>query len=89
MSFKNTNYAKSTELSKYVWNLKDRDQPFEIKWEIAAQAKSYRPGARRCNLCLMEKLLISEGKRRHLLNKRSELVAMCRHKNKFLLKSIK
>ena len=89
MSFKNNDYAKSTELSKYIWNLKDRDEHFEIKWNIAAQAKSFRPGARRCNLCLMEKLLISEGKRRHLLNKRSELVAMCRHKNKFFLKSIK
>ena len=89
MSFKNSNYAKSTELSKYIWNLKDRDQPFDIRWDIAAKSNSYKPGARRCNLCLMEKVLISEGKKSNMLNKRSELVAMCRHKNKFLLKSIK
>ena len=89
MSFNNSNYAKSTELSKYVWHLKDVGYPFNMTWEIAAESKSYKPGSKRCNLCLMEKLLISEGKKRHMLNKRSELVAMCRHRNKFLLKAIK
>ena len=38
-----------------------------------------------CHLCLSEKLAILLAKPDTLLNKRSELVAKCRHRNKFKL----
>ena len=33
-SFKDTSYAKSTELSKHIWNLKNKKRTFNIKWSI-------------------------------------------------------
>ena len=74
---------------KLLFRKKDRGNPFDITWEIAARAKSCKPGARRSNLCLTEKLLFAGGLKRHMLNKRSELVTRCRHRNKFYLKAIK
>ena len=43
-----------------------------------------------CKLCLTERLFIIESfDNNQLLNKKSELVNTCRHKNKLLLKSLK
>ena len=47
---------------------------------------AYTSGAKRCNLCLAEKLAILQADQRTLLNKRSEFVSKCRHRNKFKLK---
>ena len=33
-SFKDTSYVKSTELSKHIWNLKNKKRTFNIKWSI-------------------------------------------------------
>ena len=46
-------------------------------------------GSRRCDLCLTEKLKIMREDPELLLNKRSELVSKCRHKNKFILAKVK
>jgi hypothetical protein len=37
-SFQDTSYVKSTELSKYIWNLKNKNHNFKIKWSIPKQA---------------------------------------------------
>ena len=39
--FKHRNFDKSTNLSKYIWKLKDHKYNFEIKWRILSRAKSY------------------------------------------------
>ena len=52
------------------------------------EAAPYRCGARKCSLCFAEKLQIIKAKPEGLLNKRSELISKCRHKNKFLLKNV-
>ena len=39
--------------------------------------------SKRCNFCLEEKLSILKEKSKYLLNKRSEIVSACHHKNKF------
>ena len=62
---------------------------YEIKWNIAAYASPYKRGSRRCDLCLTEKLKIMREDPALLLNKRSELVSKCRHKNKFIVVNIK
>ena len=41
MSFRNKGHEKKTELSKYVWELKDKGEDFNIKWSIAAKASPY------------------------------------------------
>ena len=89
ISFRNRGYEKKTELSKYVWNLKDKGEGFTIKWSVAAKAFPYTCGSKRCDLCLTEKLLIAKADPRTLLNKRSEIVSKCRHRNKFLLKGFR
>ena len=81
-------FKKSTgsELSKYVWSLKNEDVPHSITWEIVAHAQSYKCSNSRCYLCLNEKLAIASfPDKSTLLNQRNELVSKCRHKAKFTL----
>ena len=49
ISFRNRGYEKKTELSKYVWNLKDKGEGFTIKWSVAAKAFPYTCGSKRCD----------------------------------------
>ena len=46
----------ATELSKAVWNAKDAGTNLCSKWRIAAKTNLYQPGAKSCDLCLVEKL---------------------------------
>ena len=38
MSFQNKGHEKKTELSKYVWELKDKGEDFTIKWSVVAKS---------------------------------------------------
>ena len=87
--FNHKKYCNSTELSKYIWQLKDSDIIPEISWDIFAQVNS-KTRINFCLLCLTEKLkIIDVFDDPRLLNKKSELVNTCRHQNKLLLKSFK
>ena len=88
-SFRNKPKDKGTVLSKYIWQLKEGEKPYDITWSIAATAAPYRCGTRHCDLCITEKLVIAQADPATLLNKRTELVSKCRHMNKFKLKSLK
>ena len=83
--FNNRRYIDATELSKEVWNIKDKGYEYSITWRLVKQCPSYNPVNKRCILCLSEKLDILEYEGRNLLNKRSELVSKCRHMNKFMI----
>ena len=83
-SFENPDKRNSTELSKYIWQLKKEKRRFSIKWTILKQTPSYRSGAKNCDLCLQEKLHILKGDKTKLLNKRCELFSKCRHRKRFL-----
>ena len=86
-SFTHRQYEKETELSKYIWELKDKNINFKINWEIMKKTNGYNKINKTCSLCLNEKYLICNFKEKDkLLNKRSELVSKCRHINKHLLK---
>ena len=41
LSFRNSNYSNSTELSKHIWTLKDNKTNFTINWSILATAPVY------------------------------------------------
>ena len=75
-SFKTSSKRHQTELSRLVWRLKDEGHIPVIKWSIVCNAKL---------LCLAEKLAILCPNPDTTLNKRSELVAKCRHCNKYKL----
>ena len=85
--FRNIASRNSTELSKYVWSLKDNNINHVITWQIIARAKPYNSASKRCNLCLLEKFFIIREPHRCTLNKRNELVSGCRHRKKSLQRS--
>ena len=88
-AFKNRVYETDTELSKLIWELKDKKQDHRISWEIAASTSALRSGGGRCDLCTTEKLLIIMAAPGSIINKRDEIVSKCRHQNKFILKRFK
>ena len=84
-SFKTSSKRHQAELSRLVWRLKDEGHVPAIKWSIVCKAMPYSSGAMRCQLCLAEKLATLWANPDTTLNKRSELVAKCRHSNKYKL----
>ena len=87
--FNHRKYNKSTELSKYIWELKDKDITPSIKWKIVSKVIS-KTRVNFCKLCLTEKFhIVNMFDDCRLLNKKSELINACRHQNKLLLKSLK
>lgn len=88
-SFKHSKYQNDTELSKLIWQLKENSTPFELSWSIEKKAFPYKCGTRRCDLCLTEKVCIIRANPNGLMNKRTELLSRCRHRNKFLIANVK
>ena len=90
-TFNDKKYAKSTTISNYFWEVKQKQKIDPIlKWSILKSVPAYSNITKRCLLCLQEKLeIISYEKPEELLNKRSELISKCRHQNKFVLQNIK
>jgi hypothetical protein len=84
-SFNHGKYRDTTQLSKHIWNLKDQNTEYQIKWKQVKQAKSYTNTSKKCNLCLWEKYYIICKQETATLNKRNELMSECRHSKKFLL----
>ena len=81
-SFRHAKLRNSTELSKYIWTLKDNCIDHFISWRILSSHSPYSSASKRCNLCLREKFLIICQPDLSTLNKRNELVSSCRHRNK-------
>ena len=77
-------YANDTELSLKL-KLKMGKPDYRIKWSIIKHIAAYKPGQKRCNLCLEEKLLLMKAKKKHFLNRRTEFFAKCRHVTKHQL----
>ena len=86
-AFKHRRKKADSELSKYIWKVKDEGKTYNIKWSVFRHASAYQGGARTCDLCLSEKLAILQAEQDTSLNKRSELMSVCRHRNKFILRN--
>ena len=84
-SFTNSSKKHSTALSTYVWSLSRREVDYTIKWTIASTPRPYKGGQISCDLCLMEKTFIARRERGISLNKRSEIMAKCRHRLPYFL----
>ena len=87
-AFRNPSKRTDSKLSEEIWRIKEAGGTPEVKWCILQKGKSYHPQARRCALCLTEKVAIAEHEGRDLLNKRSEIVAKCRHRLKYELSQL-
>ena len=88
-SFNHANKKTSTELSKYIWELKRSNIQYSIKWRLVRHAKPYNNITKRCNLCLWEKFFIIYHPTMATLNSRNELVSVRRHSGKYLLRNFK
>ena len=87
-SFCHRENEKDTELSRYIWELKDKHTEYQIKWSIARKSSGCNPVSKSCNLCLLEKLLLCNfSDKSRLINKRLDLLSKCRHENKYMLKN--
>ena len=84
-SFRNRKYEHSTTLSKFIWTLKDQKKAYNIEWKQIQKAPTYDKAIKKCKLCNAEKTQILFSIEPNLLNKRSELMNKCRHRNKHTL----
>lgn len=84
-SFKHKEKRSATSLSEHIWDLKDNNKKFTIKWKIISKAKPYSPSRKKCNLCVEEKYYIIHRPEMSSLNKRNELINTCLHRKKYLL----
>ena len=74
-------YQTDIELSNKYWNIISANKISNISWEILGTHKSYNQSFKRCLLCLNEKLAIALHKDDNMLNKKSEIISKCRHRN--------
>ena len=85
-SFRHPSKRNETELSTYIWDLKDLKKSFRVKWRILRSWQPYSNVSKKCNLCLQEKYFIIFRKDLSSLSKRYELASSCRHRDRFTLK---
>ena len=79
-SFNKSTKKLSTELSKYVWKLKDQNLDYKINWTILNRIRQKRNRLQRiCKTCNLERIAIARADKRDSLNKRSELRGNCLH----------
>ena len=72
--------SNETELSKFIWSLKDGNKSFEVNWRILRKIKGGGTSVRKvCTTCNLEKIEIARADKRTLLNSRSELNNSCPH----------
>ena len=79
-SFRNENSGQSTTLKSYYWRMKHLNKNPSVTFQILRLSKSFTPETGRCALCTAEKLDILNADRRKTLNKRTEIMSICRHK---------
>ena len=87
-SFKKRKLQHSTTLSSHIWDLKDNNQNYEIKWSALDRAPIFNPINKKCRLCTKEKYYIIFQPDGAKLNNRSELFSTCRHRKNQLLSNI-
>ena len=84
-SFSHEYLKHQKALSKQFWSLKNKGLTPEIQWSILKKSNTPKCFDGRCNLCLEKTQIMTYSEPEKLLNKRRELIARCRHRNKFKL----
>ena len=81
-------YRRNTSLSKHIWNLKEEDKDYEIKWSLVEKGADFNPTSKKCGICLKEKFYIMYDRGGSSLNKREEVFNTCRHRKQKLLMNV-
>ena len=79
------NRKSDTELSNEFWKIKDNKRTTNITWEILGRHQAYNISSKRCSPCLNENLKIALHVNNNMLNRRTEILNKCRHKDKYAL----
>ena len=77
--------TNQTSLSRYIWELKDKNEEFKIKYKIVDRGYPYNPKTEKCLLCLKEKTFIITRPNESSLNRINEFINKCLHREKYLL----
>ena len=83
-SLNNINKRHTTEQANYIWNLKDSNTDYKIKWEILNTTKSKFNTKFVCKLCNLEKIEIDKSDKTITPNKKSERQNICIHYQNYL-----
>ena len=75
----------NTELPKEYWKVKQQNKIPIIKWKELRKRHTYNQ--KKCILCRNERYEITSYKAENSLNKSTEILGTCRHKNKYKLKN--
>ena len=78
-------YGNQTTLSKFVWDLKDKNIDFDLTWKILDRAQPYNPIQDVCNLCTLEKYYLIFKPETASINENEEINSYCLHKDPLLL----
>ena len=85
-TFRHQDKQTSTELSKYIWDIKTSGHEYTITWRIIGRAKPCSVSSMKCDLCTLEKYYIICHLNMCTLNSRSEPISStCRHSRKFTM----
>ena len=88
-SFRDDKFSTDTGLSECVWMWKSRGLDPIIKFSVISKEKQFNPVSKKCLLCLKEKLAIMKVlEDPKNLNKKSDLMGYCPHRDKTLLSHI-
>ena len=87
-SFRDKSKKNATNLSRYIWSLKENNSSYVLRWRILAEANPYSNTNKRCNLCITEKYFILCKPVLCSLNSRNELINTCRHARKYNLSNV-
>ena len=63
ISFTNKLKRHNTELSNYIWELKDAYKDYNLKWETLCRTKTKPRNNKTCHLCCLEKYEIEKIKK--------------------------
>ena len=85
-SFSHERLKNQIALSKHFWKFKNKGLTPEIQWSVLKRSNTPSCFDGRCNLCLEEKIqIILYPNPGNVLNQRCDLIARCRHRNRFKL----
>ena len=88
-AFRDINLKTDCQLSEFVWSCKYDGFMPKVKFKVLRKVQQYSPEAKKCCLCVLEKLeILKRVNDPNNLNNRSEIMAKCRHRRKFLLSNI-
>ena len=83
-SFNHRRYKTDTELSNFIWKLKDEGIEYILQWKIIDRGRSFNTISKTCQLCTNEKIFLLLKPELCTLNSNNELGSYCRHQRSLL-----